>query len=329
MSKANDARLKLLMKDRKTFLRFCKFVNVLDADLIFESAAAKDVPIEIEDILANGKHIEKAVRGLEDYREFACLVFEDPSITTLDIKSLRNRWMNRQDSRESSERSVATLLTVQEQIRQQAIRIQELEGELGEKRNVQLNDSASQTTDPKLASRKSAHVQTDRGNATTPEIAQSVPDAGLQSLRHDLSVRDEKIKGLTAELQNIKDAKSVVESKLAAIDRERNKFHFVEELASKQAERDLEVAKLRAEITELKSTLPSPSPSSTLDEHDKDLRKNIFVKFATYAILNDYEKMKSLIPVATELFQLTRDDVQELSKACTSDSNWLSSFLRI
>lgn len=326
MSKANDARLKLLMKDRKTFLRFCKFVNVQDADLIFEAAAAKDVPIELEDILANGKHIQEAVRGLEDFREFASLVFEDTSIANLDIKSLRSRWMNRQDSSESSERSVATLLTVQEQIRQQAIRIQELENELGDKRNVQLVDSSCQTTDPKPSARKSVLVQTDRENTSPPAV---VPEEALQSLRNDLLARDEKIRGLVAELQSIKDAKSVIESKFAALERERNKFNFVEELASKQAERDLEVATLRAEITELKSAIPSPSPSSTLDQHDKDLRKNIFVKFASYAILNDYEKMKSLIPVATELFQLTRDDVEELSKACSTDSNWLSSFLRI
>ena len=321
-SKSSDARLKLLAKDRKTFLRFCKFAHVQDADLLFESASAKEVPIDFEELMGNARHLAEANKAVEDLCEFSALVFDDSFIDRVDIKSLRDRWMSRND--ESAERSVLTLMTVQDQIRQQAVLIQELEHQLRERNRKGDSDACIQTSDKQF---KVAHAQTDSIKAEVVEDRSKEFEIKTKRLEVEVIARDERIINLMAEIRSLKDQKSVVESKLASLEKERNKFNFVEALALKQAERDAEVARLREEILALKSAQTSPVPAPVVES--SDLRKNIFVKFVSYAIMNDYDKMKSLIPIATELLHLTREDVEELSKACTTDGTWISSFLKI
>ena len=321
-SKSSDARLKLLGKDRKTFLRFCKFAHVQDADLLFESASAKEVPIDLEELIGNSRQLAEANKAVEDLREFSALVFDDSSIDRLDIKSLRERWMSRKD--ESGERSVLTLMTVQDQIRQQAVLIQELEQQLRERSRKGDLDACTQTNDKKF---KGAHAQTNPVETQIAEDRSHEFENKAKQLEAEVIAKDEKIISMLSEIRSLKDQKSVVESKLASLEKERNKFNFVETLALKQAERDAEVARLHDEIHSLKSAQTSPVPAPVVES--SDLRKNIFVKFVSYAIMNDYDKMKSLIPIATELFHLTRDDVEELSKACTTDGTWISSFLKI
>ena len=321
----STGKVKLLEKDRKTFERFCKFTKVEDVDLIFDSAAAKEVPIDFDELVANAKLLQSSSKALSVLEEFALLVFDGEPVGSLDINNLRDRWIRRQ---ESSGSSGEIEIAVHEKIRQQAILIEELESQLKNNSRIIVNyqDRSSQTDALTTKSIKPAYSQTDKVEILKSPV---ISATNFNDLERQIKDLESKLKRSESEATALRDSKSVVESRLHALEREKNRFSFLERLAERQAERDAEVSVLKSEIEELKTSRPpSPVPQPSNDNRD-ELKRNIFVKFASYAISNDYDKMKSLIPVATELFQLTNQDVEALSRACTTDTTWLSSYLRI
>jgi hypothetical protein len=335
---SNNNKLKVLQRDRKTFQRFCKFATVEDVDLIFDSAAAKEVPVDIEELIANAKNIGETAKTRECLQEFVSLVFDGEDVGDLEIRALREKWIKRQESVAGimmSEDGALDLSAVHNQIREQAMMIEELETQLKDRSRiiVSVEDKYCQTDERVLntgsmPNKKSTFAQTE---TLIIEEKKTEPTVDVKALETQVSKLGTKLKSAESELRAVRDAKSVVESKLAAAEKEKNKFSFVEELALKQVGRDAEVAVLQQELEELRTSRP-PSPV-TQPRDDSELKRNIFVKFVTYAVSNDYDKLKALIPVATELFQLTRQDVEQIGSACTTDSsvfsNWVSSYLRI
>ena len=315
-------KLKVLQKDRKTFQRFCKFAKVEDVDLVFDSAAAKEAPVDFDELVANATAISESAKTRSTLEDFASLVFEGEALgPNLDINHLRGRWINRQESIVDQDVDLA----VHEKIRQQGLVIEELESQLknNSQISVQHTNQDSQTSEV-FNTTRAAYSQTD---PIQPVI---IKEPSLE-LEKQLAHFEATVRQRDSELRELRNEKATIESKLLAAEKERNKFSFVEHLAQRQAERDAEVTYLKAEIEELRTSRPpSPvaAPMIATDGRD-ELKRNIFVKFAAYAISNEYDKMKSLIPVATELFHLRRSDVEELSRACTTDTTWLSSYLRI
>ena len=72
MSKSSDAKIKLLTKDRKTFLKFCMYANVEDCQLAFEAAAAKDVAVDLDELIANSRHIGDTVKASKSCERKGC-----------------------------------------------------------------------------------------------------------------------------------------------------------------------------------------------------------------------------------------------------------------
>jgi hypothetical protein len=341
-SSSSSSKLKVLQRDRKTFQKFCKFANIQDSDLLFDSAAAKEVPIDYHELLENAKNIQETSQARECLSEFASLVLEEELPVPLDMRFLREKWMQMQDVRNRDANSVDASLAisaVHEQIHQQALMIEDLENQLKERSRliIDVENKGTQTEDVKI-SKKIAYVQTDLTQQQADVPAGSGPSYVSEEkrlLEERMQELQLKLKVAESDLRAMKDSKSVLESKIAALEKEKNRFSFVEDLARRQAERDAQVCLLQAEIEELRTSRP-PSPalqSPPFSQDDSELKRNIFVKFVSYAIANDYDKMKSLIPVTTELFQLRRQDVEELGRACASDTGifnqWLSLYLRI
>ena len=308
-------RQKILLKDRKNFQRFCKFLGLQDVDLAFESAAAKEQAVDIEELQSAATPLRDSVSTI---REFSELVLGH-SVT--EISALRTLWLRRSDS-DRVDDSLSINMVVHDQIRLQAERIEKLENELRRiKVAVHREESSCQTETRKAGT--TLPTQTDKIDTCVGHVSESVVKAleldskkTKEKYMHELELvqRDEK---------KLRDENLQLQSAVHALENERDKYGFIEDIASRQAERDSEISRLRHELSEVR--LQKGFASEDLEER-KILLKNIFIKFVGYAMLDDLDKMKSLVPIAREVFDLTDRDVEELESICQGTS-FLNSFV--
>ena len=335
------ARQKILLKDRKVFLRFCKYLGITDCDLIFESAAAKESPIDFDELMLGASRVVRATKIDSVFREFVEMTlgesFSSDQIE-FDMNFLRRKWTEKQEliNKESSSNLVVSN-AVHDRIKHQAERIEELENLLSlsstsEKKRI--SHSVASFTELTYSSKDSfsqtAALQDDQIHALNDQV-KDLTHKLIESQRESDEIYKSKqsiIESLEADIRALRRECTQVGDRLAHLEGEKNKYNFVEELASKQADRDATIACLTAEIQELriqKAECYDGSPERRI------FATNIFIKFVSYAILNDFNKMKSLVPVARDLFHLSDADAEELSALCEDESSgglesWIPSF---
>lgn len=321
------ARQKIWLKDRKNFLKLCKLIGITDCELVFEAAAAKDAPIDLDELLQGASHVVEAKRTLTDFHEYVEMTLGE-TLNDLDIKTLKHKWLSQQ-SESSAPLTVNVLHTVHEQIQKQAQRIEELELQtsLHESR-----ECASVSTCMEQCLQKDVSSQTDNDTENGVKEQLEILNQKLKESQREASeiaaIKQSKIDSLEAELRHCRKQCTDAEDRLATLQNERNKYNFVEELASKQAERDATIASLTFQIEDLKK-------QKGISAEELDSRRifatSIFLKFVAYAMLNDFDKMKSLVPVTKELFHLSDTDAYQLSELCSTETSsgitsWLPPF---
>ena len=302
-------RQKILQKDRKNFHRFCKFLAIADADLVFESAAAKEVPVDIEELQAAALPLRDAATTI---REFSELVLGHP---VTELSALRTLWLQRSDSERTEDTSQISMV-VHDQLKTQAERIERLEAELrNANRIAACAEKGTQTERPKhgtSVTTQTEHIELCVGHVDEAVVKQLETAIGENEKKYiyELKISDEKTQKLLQE--NLR-----LQSAIHALETERDKYGFIEDIALRQAERDAEISRLRHELAETRAH--KGFSTADVDER-KILLKNIFIKFVGYAMLDDLDKMHSMIPIARELFELTDGDVDELQSICTGPS---------
>ena len=313
------SRQKTLMKDRRVFQRFCRSLGVADCELLFESSLAQESPIDLDELLRCAKGVTELKQISEDFREFASLVLGEVGDGVLDIKQLRKRWMERDSTGDATDGLVS--LTAHEELRRQAERIAELEAELEGVRTA----TAVSTSDVFVNTVSPVVMDASVGcpNPRTDELA-PLRDQ-LEAKSAEINICLDRIHSGEKERKLLLETVSRLESQVLHLEGEKNKYSFVEEIAGRQAERDLETANLRAEIQRLRRQVGLADDGS----ERKIFSNDVLVKFISYAIVSDFEKMRTLIPVLCELFQLSDADAAEIDRLCTATpAAWLPTFLQ-
>ena len=333
------ARQKLLLKDRRVFLKFCKLVGVKDTELIFESAMAKEIPIELDE-LAQPQVIDIKMTA-DHFREFTEMVLgQDAKVSTqdcrIDMRLLRQAWTAKCEASNESGSRDAISFTVHEQLRVQAERIEHLESVLeksssipslidrGEMISVAVGTARASTRDFGCESRNIEDGQVTDLRSQTEALKKSIAESETAKLRRE-SEWESRISSLRKELQVGREESSHFKARVSQLEAERNRYVFVEEMALKQAERDAEVRRLKDELASLKQMKQAKVETTT---EKTQMTSHIFLKLLAYAISGEFDKMKALIPIARELFDLTGEDTAELERLCqgasgTSVSSWL------
>jgi len=324
------SRQKIWLKDRKAFLKFCKCIGITDCELIFESANAKDAPIDLDELLLGAAHVIDARKTETSFQEFVELTLGEPVPGRLNIHTLRQKWVAKQEEKSGESASNLVLSTIHEKIKKQAERIEELENDILKFSNNSSKEAKSTSTETESAERRAASSQTGEVKDQSEKIADLTNKLveSQSQMREMDKERQSTIEYLETELSAMRKRCVEAEDRLSILESERNKFNFVEALAAKQAERDATIALLNAEIHALKNNNDTKSDDSN---ERRVLSSHIFIKFVAYAILNDFTKMRALIPIARELFQFSEADADELFQLCNNESpttinSWLPSF---
>ena len=310
-SAASSLRTKLLTKDRKIFLQFCQFLRMPDCALHFESALAMEVPLDLDELKRSASHLAKSGETGEILFDFVSLVLgHDVALETReDPGLLRKRWLER--STNANDVSAVPFSVFDAQIRSQQARITALEVELA-KVGVG-TDVGVQTLMPVLV-----HAGVEAGDfsqllrqpvADALEKAAATHAQELLEISISASAKSDTIKLLKSEADTRKAEVATLKAKVQSLQSEMGKFAFVEEIAAKQAQRDAEIASLRRQLAE------DRRPALNTHEHCEFL-KNILIRFMSYAVVGDYEKMATLIPVLKELLVLSNTEAAELLSVC-------------
>lgn len=333
------ARQKLLLKDRRVFLKFCKLVGVKDTELIFESAMAKEIPIELDE-LAQPQVIDIKMTA-EHFREFAEMVLgEDAKVSPqdgrLDMRLLRQAWTAKCEASNESGSGDAISFTVHEQLRVQAERIEQLECLLEKSTSipsvidrcemvcVAVGTARASTRDFGCESRNIEDGVVTGLRSEVEALQKLIAESETAKLRRETEW-ESRVSNLSKELRFCREDSSQFKARVSQFEAERNSYVFVEELALKQAERDAEVRRLKEELASLNQTKQAKGEKTP---EKTQMTNHIFLKLLAYAISGEFDKMKALIPIARELFDLTGEDTAELERLCqgasgTSVSSWL------
>jgi hypothetical protein len=309
---ALNARIKLLMKDRRAFLKFCRLVKVKDPELIFEAAMAKEIPIEVDEIAQ--PQVVEAIRAREEFGDFIQLVL-GIEVDRIDMRQLKSLWMSRREGFDSKVEDATPLgFTVHEQLREQTERIELLESEI--EKLKQIEPIVIIPPETKNVSTLTETVAVFSNGTQTIPFAAPEPSIVPPAIP---AISDEEITELK---KRVRELDRVI-ARNAQLEAERNRYLFIEEMASKQADRDIEIRQLRSEIDRLENK-SSWSSSQEMINH-------VFIKMLSYSIANDYDKMKSLIPITRQLFNLSAEDVGELEKLCAGSAgdSWFSNFPKV
>lgn len=327
--------LQALHGDRRSFRALCDRLKLHDAQLAFETAEAQGEPVDLDDMLHYDPDTQRDPlhNYLEDLKFLCDLVFPNDALlqtlflhrnVTQDV--LHQKWLEAETKQLEAIKAVTELSKsalaakqdrinrLEEELRLQTNLVNTIRREEEGKRNSlsaewqhQLCEAAGVVTDGPLqlmdvVTRRVSEVremmEVDKADAVAKAKAeQAEVIARLKEERmneEDASERKQDAFSMLifqqeSEIRQLK-------ARVSELETEQNKFAFVEEIATKQAERDREVAVLKHQLEKLQG--------DHSDAGKLDYIKNVVIKWMEY-VLSDDPKQNSLLPVICTVLDVT------------------------
>ena len=275
-----ESKMKILIEDRKNFLKMCKLFGLADCDLVFDSASLNESPVDLDDLVAN--HAD-AIRNTQELSQL-CLDVLAEIFGQEDPRTLQTVFRDRDMSR-----------------------VRFALGELRQSRSETLVHSSNPESDVSTQTESFQDVAETQTDVLAKVDESPMADLELQisdlqrevlSLKDQIDRKDDELQGMRHEL-------------LLSQDRMGN-LAILEDVALRQASRDAELALLRAQLASNLDT------SSDTDLDSSIFRKNILIKVLTYSLTGEYEKLEHMVPIICAIFHLDDNEATELGKLCAS-----------